>query len=132
MKQRNNFLDWLVFAGEDLRVAELVFREGIFNQVCFHSQQTVEKSLKALIKFKSVSVPKIHNLTELFNISTRLEEKVGSVKEACHYLDRFYSPTRYPDAFPGSLAERLPNKQEAEMALSYALSVYELVQKLLS
>ncbi|MFH1318346.1 MAG: HEPN domain-containing protein, partial [Candidatus Omnitrophota bacterium] len=41
---------WLIFADEDLRVAKIVFKEGIYNQVCFHSQQATEKSLKALIE----------------------------------------------------------------------------------
>lgn len=40
---------WLAFARQDAQIADLAMREGIFNQVCFHSQQCVEKSLKALI-----------------------------------------------------------------------------------
>jgi HEPN domain-containing protein len=36
---------WLVFAREDLHVAELVFDKGIYNQACFHAQQCVEKAL---------------------------------------------------------------------------------------
>ena len=32
---------WLVFAREDLCMAELALAEGIFNQVCFHAQQCV-------------------------------------------------------------------------------------------
>ena len=30
---------WINFASEDLRMAELALNEGIYNQVCFHSQQ---------------------------------------------------------------------------------------------
>jgi HEPN domain-containing protein len=40
---------WLAFATEDLQMAELALREGIYNQVCFHSQQCVEKCLKGLL-----------------------------------------------------------------------------------
>jgi len=43
---------WLTFAQEDLKVAELVLEESIYNQVCFHSQQAGEKALKALIEEK--------------------------------------------------------------------------------
>lgn len=42
---------WLEFAKEDLRTAELIVREGLFNQVCFHSQQCAEKALKAYVEF---------------------------------------------------------------------------------
>ena len=38
---------WLAFAKDDLRIAELAMSEGIYNQVCFHSEQCVEKVLKA-------------------------------------------------------------------------------------
>lgn len=37
---------WQYFAHQDLQMAELTFNEGIYNQVCFHSQQCVEKCLK--------------------------------------------------------------------------------------
>lgn len=38
---------WLTFAREDLRMAELAMAETLWNQVCFHVQQCVEKILKA-------------------------------------------------------------------------------------
>jgi HEPN domain-containing protein len=38
---------WLAFAREDLRMAELAMTEAIWNQVCFHAQQSVEKIFKA-------------------------------------------------------------------------------------
>jgi len=41
--------NWLDFAYEDLRMAELALKEKIYNQVCFHSEQCVEKVLKAII-----------------------------------------------------------------------------------
>jgi HEPN domain-containing protein len=38
---------WLAFAREDLHMAELAMAETLWNQVCFHAQQGVEKALKA-------------------------------------------------------------------------------------
>jgi hypothetical protein len=40
---------WLYMANEDLRTAELTWREGIYAQTCFHAQQCAEKALKALL-----------------------------------------------------------------------------------
>ena len=37
---------WLQFAGEDLQMAELALQEGIYKQVCFHSQQSAEKAVR--------------------------------------------------------------------------------------
>ena len=38
---------WLGFAKQDFRIAELATNEGLYNQVCFHFEQCVEKVLKA-------------------------------------------------------------------------------------
>jgi HEPN domain-containing protein len=46
-----NVANWLTFAEEDLHSAKILFRESIYNKVCFHSQQCVENSLKALLVF---------------------------------------------------------------------------------
>ena len=48
---------WLVFAREDLRIAELAMNEGLYNQVCFHSEQCVEKVLKAWLAEKAKRFP---------------------------------------------------------------------------
>lgn len=133
MKQPESFRykDWLVFAGEDIAMAKLAMEEKIYNQTCFHAQQTAEKSLKAFIKANTRSIPKVHNLIELFRISFDINNKVEPLRSACEYLNRFYAPTRYPDAFPGSLAERLPNEEEAKTALEKCLVVYDVVSGLL-
>lgn len=54
MKKGNKkrYEEFLIFAEEDLKSARVLLKEGIFNQVCFHSQQVVEKSLKSFIKLR--------------------------------------------------------------------------------
>jgi HEPN domain-containing protein len=48
------------------------------------------------------------------------------------HLDRFYIPTRYPDALPGALPEGLPERQDAEQALALARQTLELARQALS
>lgn len=43
-------------------------------------------------------------------------------------LDRFYIPTRYPDALPGALPDGLPNQKDAEEALEVAQRVMNLLE----
>ena len=45
-------------------------------------------------------------------------------------LDRFYIPTRYPDALPGSLPEGLPGLDDATQALHIARQVLNTVTRL--
>lgn len=129
MKKRpKEVQDWFDFASEDLRSAEILFEEKIYNQASFHSQQCVEKLLKAMLLSEGRHSPKIHDLKELFKkcIDAGLLELL-SFKEKIATLSLFYAPTRYPDAIIGSLPERLPNKEDAQEALKTAQALYQLL-----
>ena len=56
---------WMVFAREDLRMAELAIAEMLCNQVCFHAQQCVEKILKAWLADRGEMPPRTHRLIDL-------------------------------------------------------------------
>jgi HEPN domain-containing protein len=113
--------DWLLFARQDLRMAELALADPIYNQVCFHAQQCVEKVLKAILEANGRLPPRTHKLADLINLLP--EPMPEHLAIAALVLDRFYIPTRYADALPGSLPEGLPGRQEAEDALDTARQV---------
>lgn len=121
---------WLSLAEEDLKVANIIFNENIYNQVCFHCQQTAEKSLKALIEEKS-KVPKEHSLPKLFRICEQMGYKLHTILEKIEFLDKFYTSTRYPFII-GMLPDGTPTKEDATLALSMAHEVNSLVYALLS
>ena len=107
---------WWQLAADDLRVAELVLREGIYHQACFHAQQCVEKALKGvLVHSNDVAPPRTYSIPDLLTRVplqwfTDLREPLAEI------MDQFYFPTRYPDALPGSFPEGLPGKEDAEEA----------------
>jgi HEPN domain-containing protein len=121
---------WLGFAREDLRMAELALKEGIFNQACFHAQQCVEKGLKALIEFRGRVAPRTHSIADLLAALAERDRRFVPGRELLR-LDRFYIPTRYPDAWPGSLPEGLPRQADAEHALSIARQSLKAVTEIL-
>ena len=49
---RKESKDWFKVVREDLKSAKVLFREGLFRMVGFHSQQAVEKAFKALLTEK--------------------------------------------------------------------------------
>ena len=107
---------WCAFAENDLETAEILLREAIWNQVCFHAQQSVEKYLKASLSPESR--PRTHKIAELL---TRTDLSLNvDLKQALRRLDRFYIPSRYPDALPGTLEEGMPTKEDAESAIQSA------------
>ena len=112
---------WLGFARQDLRVAELAMGDELYNQVCFHSEQCVEKVLKAWLASKGKRIPRTHSMADLLPLISTVV--VASMAEEIILLDRFYIPTRYPDALPGSLEDGLPNREEALEAFALAKKV---------
>jgi HEPN domain-containing protein len=61
--------DWLRFAQSDLDdAAEIPTGRILFETKCFHAQQAVEKSLKALLVAKRIEYPLTHNLRIILNL----------------------------------------------------------------
>lgn len=120
---------WLSLAKEDLKVAQIVLKERIYNQVCFHSQQTAEKLLKALIEEKQ-NVPKEHRLPKLLQICINLSYKLKEFQEKLEFLDKFYTSTRYP-FIVGMLPTGSPTEKDATTALKYAEEIHSYVHSIL-
>jgi HEPN domain-containing protein len=79
---------WLTFAREDLRTAEILLENRIYNQSCFHTQQCIEKALKALlIHHRGHMPPKTHVISDLLGLLpsewfTDLEADVSRTMES--------------------------------------------------
>lgn len=59
---------WVARAEDDLRTAEftLTMSENCpFGTVCFHGQQAAEKYIKALLVWRRVDFPRVHDIGEL-------------------------------------------------------------------
>jgi HEPN domain-containing protein len=109
---------WLLFAHQDLRMAQMAMEEGLYNQVCFHAQQCAEKAIKGLLAHQRKIPPRTHRLADLLGL---LEpDPFAEDRIEIQLLDRFYLPTRYPDALPVSLPEGLPDAGDAQEALTIA------------
>ena len=125
----NEGSNWLMFAREDLRVAELSMQDHLYNQVCFHSQQCVEKTLKGWLAAQDKDIPRTHKMSDLLNALPN--ELLRGLSSRILLMDLFYIPTRYPDAFPGSLPDGLPGIEEAKDAFELAGEVLKLVEETL-
>lgn len=118
---------WLEKAEDDLRFARLGLKESFFSQVCFLSQQAVEKSLKAFLVSKDVLYPKTHKLIDLAEACLKHGLSLEKYKKEYRFLDEFYIPTRYPDAVPGSIEGYAPTKKQAEEALGIAEKIFSMI-----
>jgi len=109
-------------------MAELVMGEKLYNQVCFHSQQCVEKAIKGLLAHQGKIPPRTHRLADLLGLLD--PDPFAEERFEIQLLDRFYIPTRYPDALPGSLPEGLPDAQDAHEALNTAQKILARIEQL--
>ncbi|MBI4774969.1 MAG: HEPN domain-containing protein [Deltaproteobacteria bacterium] len=116
---------WLEFARQDLQMAELALKEGIYNQVCFHSQQCVEKCIKGLIANIGKTPPRTHSIVDLLGLLPT--GYLSHLQDDLAQLDIFYIPTRYPDALPGSLTDGLPGEEDARDAIEAAQACWKKI-----
>jgi len=85
---------WLKYAFDDLQSAEVLFKEGIHNMVCFHSQQAVEKLFKSFIAAYYQEIPRIHNLIRLHKICEDLQgSQLNLDEEGLIFLNKVKVPS---------------------------------------
>ncbi len=111
--------DWLQHAQSDLNLARLASRdkEILPEQVCFHAQQAAEKALKAVLLFKKIEFPPIHDIDELLELAVRNRLTVPSDVNEAGALTLYAVETRYP----GQLESLTPS--DVDEALRIAESV---------
>ncbi len=90
--------EWLNRAKSNLTRTKLgIDIPGVYlEDLCFDAQQAAEKAIKAVLVHRKVSVPYIHDLTELLSLIERSGGLVPqSVKETVQ-LTPFAAEARYP------------------------------------
>ncbi len=86
--------EWLKAAKDDLILLEEIKNNPSLTHLsAFHSQQAIEKSLKALLEYNNQEVPKIHKIQTLVD-KTNLD--FSKYDELIQLLDALYIEARYP------------------------------------
>lgn len=90
--------EWLTHARSDLKLAKIGMEEdGVLNeQICFHAQQVVEKTCKAVLLFSKVDFPLTHDLQELIDILENAGIELPSEFMDIGKLTPYAVETRYP------------------------------------
>lgn len=122
---------WLQAAADDLRVvARIVSDDDLTHMVAFHSQQCIEKSLKAVVEEHALGHIRIHNLGRLlelvkpwvtFDVELTLLEQ----------LDKLYIDARYPGEL-GLLPNGKPTRNDARQFYDGAKRIHEQARRALA
>jgi HEPN domain-containing protein len=123
--------DWLLSAEMDLRSIERMLDEEFLAPVaCFHAQQCVEKSLKAILEEKGVRPPKTHDVLRLYGL---VSETVGLELDlrTLQVLNDLYVDARYPGEL-GLLPHGRPSPDDARQFYEFATEVYRKAWELVA
>jgi HEPN domain-containing protein len=114
---------WLTKAAKDLRSAENGFSAypPLLEDVVFHCQQAIEKTLKGFLTWNDIPFRKTHSLEEIGRQCTNIEPAFEEVVDEAAPLTEYAWKFRYP----GGVEE--PTKEEAEEALKIAHKIQEKV-----
>ena len=118
---------WVKIAIEEFQSAKYLLEKSLFRMVCYHSQQAVEKVLKAILVDHEVEVPFTHNLLDLNNAVKNFRYETPVSDEECVFLNSVYR-SRYPsDA--GLLPTGEPGECDAVKALEIANTLLKWFNK---
>lgn len=114
---------WFAAAESDLAVADMVC-DRVPHTACFHAQQSAEKALKALVTRLAGDAPQVHAIARIFAAIVALGTTIPSaIRDSGEALDKFYIPTRYPDALGYVDAALAYKRRDADGAISDARAV---------
>ena len=110
---------WLCKADSDLANArQTIAGEGPYDTACFHAQQAIEKSLKAVIAYHGEPIPRTHELKGLAEQACRLAPGLELDRERCELRESLSVELRYDMGF-------WPDRAKAGEALAVAEDVRE-------
>ncbi|MDQ2857994.1 MAG: HEPN domain-containing protein [Candidatus Eremiobacteraeota bacterium] len=124
--------EWRATAEEDLRVAMLLADESP-SIAAFHAQQAAEKAVKAACVMLVDDAPRTHVVNFLLDELAENGVTVDDdVRDAARILERYYAPTRYPDALGGISPNRIYRSTDAADAIARAHIVLAFAARIMA
>ncbi|GAC1442175.1 MAG: hypothetical protein NVS3B17_08870 [Vulcanimicrobiaceae bacterium] len=109
--------EWRATARENERIATMLIEESPAT-AAFLAQQAAEKALKAACIAVGEDAPRTHVVNYLLDeLATNGIDVADDVRDAARLLERFYAPTRYPDALGGIDPNRIFVAHDARQAV---------------
>lgn len=123
--EKDEYLNnWLFRAREDIAVIDSLYNTDpvlYASTICFHSQQAVEKYLKAYLVYSNIDFPRTHDVDFLLLECQKIDSNEFNVDLGS--LSDFGVNIRYPDDF------YIPDKEETYQYLTIAHTIQQIVEK---
>jgi HEPN domain-containing protein len=122
---------WLRQAEHNFAYADWNAQGKVWIVACFLCQQAGELALKSMLIRQGERV-RIHLLTHLVERLARYYPEIRRLESPARQLDRYYMPTRYPDAVPIGLPTDFFNEGDFKTAHAAAAEVLSLARQALA
>ncbi len=127
-------------AGEDIKAAITSMQNGHYEWTCFQSQQSAEKSLKALLLVQNIEAwghGLVHLLQKWRELNEEKKEENQEIDntehqdlvEKCQELDRHYIQSRNHNEFNSGYLAEYYNQKTANTCIIYAKIINSFVKK---
>lgn len=115
--------EWMEKAEDDFIVANREYKgkPPVYDAVCFHAQQCVEKYMKAVLQENDIEFEKVHDLVFLLRKLRKFIPILEKYKEELAELSSFAVEIRYP----GLRA----SKEDATNCISVVENIRKVVKK---
>jgi HEPN domain-containing protein len=108
-----------------LEAAKVLVDSGLLNPCLHNIQQSIEKSLKALLTELHIPIKKTHSILELKTSITTQGILLNISDDDCDLIDSIYLPTKYP--MGSSLPYFYPDKDLCQRTITLCESVFHEV-----
>jgi len=116
--------EWLKAGYADLRsISHIINDDFLTHIVAFHSQQAIEKTLKAILENENKRIPRVHKLE---NLISRVDFNLKVDEEIIEILDELYIDSRYPSDM-GLLPYGKPTLEDAKKFYDTAKNIFDEV-----
>ena len=114
---------WLFKALGDLKSAKKLFKDDdeTLDTAAYHTQQCVEKLLKAFLIFNRKTPPKTHDLEKLLEQCVIFDQSLKSLSDDVITLIPYATYSRYPDDYFEIY------RSDVEAAIAIAHKVFKLI-----
>jgi HEPN domain-containing protein len=121
--------EWMTKALHDLQVARITASaaDGPLDIAIYHCQQAAEKSVKGWLTAKSIPFERTHDVRRLVKQAGAVQPEFNRFASAAEILTPYVSAFRYP----GLSDDSMPSRQEFDIALQHAQTIYDFVLSLL-
>lgn len=120
---KNAVKEWLKQAEDEVNMADYLFGGGFLKGACYHAQQSIEKTIKAMLLAKGWELEKVHSLERLSAITKDYKIRLTFSDEEVVFIDSIYRG-RYP-AEAGLLPYGEPSRTDAQKAIKIAKRIYK-------